>query len=154
MNAPYEQNHKSIVILMAEDNEDDFILTKRAFEKNKILNPLICVKDGQELLDYLQRKGSYTDENKYPTPGLILLDLNMPRMDGRVALNLIKKDEKLRKIPIIVMTTSNSEEDIVRSYDLGVNSYIRKPIEVKDFVTMIGKFKSYWLDIVEVPKPA
>ena len=147
-----QQNRSSIVILMADDNEDDFLLTKRAFQKNKIINPLFHVKDGRELLDYLERRGPYSDVKSYPTPGLVLLDLNMPGMDGRTALNYIKESESLRIMPIVVMTTSALEEDIARSYDLGVSSYIRKPVEVADFIAMIGKWKDYWLDVVELPK--
>ncbi len=146
------QNQRSVAIVIAEDNEDDYLLTKLAFEENKILNPLYWVKDGQELLDYLQRKGEYNDDIKYPFPQLILLDLNMPRMNGKTALGLIKADPVLKRIPVIVLTTSAADEDILQSYDLGVSSYIRKPAENSDFVEMIRQFKTYWLDLVELPR--
>lgn len=152
MNFNGMSDKKSVVILMADDNEDDFLLTQRAFDKNKVLNPLLWVKDGQELLDYLHRKGIYNNDQDYPMPGIILLDLNMPNVDGRAALAVIKEDPVLKKIATIIMTTSSLDEDIVSTYNLGVNSYIRKPVDVTMFVEMIGKFKSYWLELVELPK--
>jgi CheY-like chemotaxis protein len=109
------------------------------------------VKDGEELMDYLHRRGNFADPERSPFPGIILLDLNMPRKDGREALKEIKTDPALRKIPIIILTTSKAEEDILRSYDLGVNSFIRKPVQFEDFVEMVKILGRYWFEIVELP---
>src|SRR5574340_1676975 len=121
------KNRKPIDILLAEDDEDDYLLIAEALEESRLANKVHWVKDGEELLDYLYRRGNYAKPEESPIPGIILLDLNMPRKDGREALKEIKSDPGLRKIPIIVLTTSKAEEDILRSYDLGVNSFIRKP---------------------------
>src|ERR1700709_2088762 len=123
-----ERTGKSIVILMADDDADDRLLTREAFEKNHLANDLRVVGDGVELLDYLKRRGKYADPDSSPRPGLILLDLNMPRKDGREALKEIKEDPRLKNIPIVVLTTSGEEEDILKTYDLGANSFIRKPV--------------------------
>jgi two-component system, response regulator len=122
------KNNKIIPILVADDDEEDRMLIKDAMEESKLLNPLHFVVDGQEVMDYLLRKGKFVDAEKNPLPGLILLDLNMPKMDGRQVLKEIKNNPKLRTIPIIVLTTSKAEEDILKTYDLGVNSYITKPV--------------------------
>ncbi len=144
-------NKKSIVILMADDDSDDRLLTKRALEQNNIVNDFRYVEDGEQLLDYLNHKGNYSDPKDSPRPGLILLDLNMPRKDGREALSEIKKDESLRRIPIVILTTSKEEEDILRSYDLGVNSYITKPVTFQGLVDAMRTIGRYWLDIVKLP---
>ena len=119
---------KPITILMADDDDDDRYLTQEAFAEAKLANNLNFVKDGQELMDYLTRQGQYENDAPAPVPGLILLDLNMPRKDGREALQEIKADPLLRKIPIVVLTTSKAEEDILNTYDLGVAGFISKPV--------------------------
>lgn len=141
----------SICILMADDDDDDFMLTKKALNESKLLNELHRVKDGEELLDYLRRKDDQNRE-KHCRPGVILLDLNMPKMDGREALREIKSDPVLREIPIVVFTTSKAEEDIIRSYQLGVNSFITKPVKFEDLIQVMAALGRYWFEIVELPK--
>jgi len=140
----------SVVILMADDDEDDILLTKKALQKGKLLNALYSVRDGEELLDYLLRTGIYT-EAPAPRPGVILLDLNMPKKDGREALKEIKAHEDLRDIPIIVFTTSKAEEDIYRSYKLGVNSFITKPVTFEKLIEVMQMLGKYWFEIVSLP---
>ena len=144
-------DHKRVTILVADDDPDDRMLTKEAFEENRLVNDLHFVEDGEELMDYLHRKGKYEDRDKYPTPGLILLDLNMPRKDGREALQEIKSHPQLRRIPVIVLTTSKAEEDILKSYDLGVNCFISKPVTFAELVEVTKALGKYWLEIVELP---
>lgn len=144
-------NGKSIVILMAEDDLDDQLLTKEALEESRLSNDLRFVQDGVELLEYLKREGEYADPELSPRPGMILLDLNMPRMDGREALKIIKQDESLRSIPVVVLTTSSAEEDIFRSYDMGVNSYVTKPVTFEGLTILMKSFSHYWFSIVELP---
>lgn len=144
-------NNNVLVILMADDDDDDILLTQKALEKGKLLNPLYTVHDGEELLDYLFHRGNYTDEASAPRPGIILLDLNMPRKDGREALKEIKADEDLRDIPIVVFTTSKAEEDIYRSYKLGVNSFITKPVTFESLIDVIQMLGKYWFEIVTLP---
>lgn len=144
-------NHK-IVLLMAEDDNDDFYLSQRALKEARVVNPLYRVKDGQELLDYLRGDGDYRDRGKYPLPGLVFLDLNMPKIDGREALSILKKDEELRSIPIVVLTTSKAEEDILETYQLGSNSYVRKPVSFESLVEVMKTIGSYWLEIVDLPE--
>ena len=145
------KNGKRITILIADDDEDDRMMTREAFEEVKILNQLVFVKDGVELMDYLYRRGNFADGGDHPRPGLILLDLNMPRMDGRDALRSIKNDENLRSIPVIVFTTSKAEEDIVRSYNLGVNCFITKPVTYTGLVKVVTQLNSFWFELVELP---
>lgn len=142
---------KIITILLADDDPDDRKLTQDAFAENRLANVLHCVEDGEELLEYLHRRGKYTNLRNTPLPGLILLDLNMPRKDGREALKEIKADPDLRRIPIVVLTTSQAEEDIIRTYDLGVNSYVTKPVTFKSLVELIKVLGSYWFEVVELP---
>lgn len=142
---------KPIVILMADDDDDDFLLTKKALGESKLLNQLMRVKDGEDLLDYLRRHGEYNELNA-PRPGVILLDLNMPRKDGREALKEIKSDENLRNIPIVVFTTSKAEEDIYKTYQLGVNSFITKPVTFENLTKVMQTLGNYWFEIVELPK--
>jgi CheY-like chemotaxis protein len=142
---------KVITILLADDDPDDRQLTRDAFAENRLANVLNTVDDGEELLEYLQRRGRYADQRNEPLPGLILLDLNMPRKDGREALKEIKADPNLRRIPIVVLTTSKAEEDILRTYDLGVNSYITKPVTFKSLVELIKLLGRYWFEVVELP---
>jgi len=138
-------------ILMAEDDADDRLITRKALEQNRVANPLITVGDGEELLDYLHRRGKYAPPAPAPTPCIILLDLNMPKMDGREALKLIKLDPELRKIPVVILTTSKAEEDILRTYNTGANSYITKPVTFPGLLDVIRSLKSYWLEIVDLP---
>src|SRR3954468_22680210 len=128
---------KPITILMADDDPDDRQLTKEAFEEAKLANDLRFVEDGVELLDYLQRRGRYADPASSPRPGLILLDLNMPKKDGREALCEIKADPKLKAIRVVVLTTSKAEEDILRTYDLSAASYIPKPVTFAALVEVV-----------------
>ena len=140
-----------VTILVADDDADDRQLVAEAFEEAKILNDLRFVEDGVELLDYLHRRGKYGEPDSSPRPGLILLDLNMPRMDGREALGLIKADRNLRSIRVIIMTTSKAEQDIVQSYDLMASSYITKPVRFESLVDVVKTIGKYWLEIVELP---
>ena len=142
---------KIITILLADDDPDDRKLTQDAFAENRLANVLHCVEDGEELMDYLHRRGKYVNLRGEALPGLILLDLNMPRKDGREALKEIKADPDLRRIPIVVLTTSKAEEDIVRTYDLGVNSYVTKPVTFKSLVELIKVLGRYWFEVVELP---
>ncbi len=145
-----EVQKKPVIILLAEDDEDDYFLTLKAMQHTRVLNELRWVRDGQELMDYLQQKGDYLGK---PTlvPGIILLDLNMPRKNGMQALQEIKSDPRLRCIPVVIMTTSQSEEDIIRSYHLGVNSFIKKPVDFHQFIKVMQSVSSYWIEIVELP---
>jgi len=152
MNTENEVIPKSVLILIAEDDEDDQMFTKEAFEENHLLNETRFVNDGVELMDYLRRRGKYANPADSPRPGIILLDLNMPKMDGREALQEIKSDPALRSIPIIVLTTSKAERDILESYDLGVNCFITKPVTFSDFITTARTIGHYWFDIVQLPK--
>jgi CheY-like chemotaxis protein len=142
---------KSITILMADDDADDRRLTKDALEESRLANDLRFVENGEELLQYLRHEGKFANDEEYPRPGLILLDLNMPRKDGRTALKEIKADPVLRQIPVTVLTTSKADEDIFRSYDLGVNSYIVKPVTFEALVDILQTLEKYWFEIVELP---
>ena len=142
---------KPLTILMADDDADDRMLTKDALQESRVLNELRFVEDGEELMDYLHRRGKFAPPNNAPRPGLILLDLNMPRKDGREALKEIKAEPVLRSIPVIVLTTSKAEEDIYRTYDLGVNSFITKPVNFESLVAVMKALGKYWFEIVELP---
>lgn len=143
---------KPITLLLAEDDPDDRMLIRDALREAKIANDLRTVEDGEELLEYLHRRGRYTSERAAPRPGLILLDLNMPRKDGREALQEIKSDPDLRHVPVVVLTTSKAEEDVLRSYDLGANSFITKPVTFQSLVEVMATLEKYWFEIVELPK--
>ena len=147
------QEH-AITILMADDDEDDRMMSMDALREARLANDLHFVEDGEELMDYLHCRGKYTDCNNAPRPGLILLDLNMPKKDGREALKEIKSDPSLRGIPIVVLTTSKAEEDILRTYDLGVNSFITKPVSFEGLVTVMKTLAEYWFEIVKLPREA
>ena len=142
---------KSINLLIADDDPDDRMMTQAALEESYLLNSLYFVENGQELMDFLKRRGKYTDPATSPRPDLILLDLNMPRKDGREALMEIKADPDLRAVPIIVLTTSKSEEDILKSYDLGVNCFISKPVLFEELINVVRSIGQYWFDIVKLP---
>jgi CheY-like chemotaxis protein len=143
-------NAKPITILMADDDADDRLLTKEAFEASRLANDLRFVEDGVELLDYLYRRGKYADPAQSPGPSIILLDLNMPKKDGREVLEEIRKDPAFAKIRIIILTTSKAEEDILRTYDLGATSYITKPVTFDSMVDVVKTLGRYWLEIVEL----
>jgi CheY-like chemotaxis protein len=140
-----------ITILMADDDADDRLMTKEAFAESRLANDLRFVTDGAELLDYLKRRGQYSDPASSPRPGLILLDLNMPKVDGRQALEEIKADPALKRIRVIVLTTSKAEEDIYRTYNLSAASYITKPVTFEALVEVVKTLGKYWLEIVELP---
>ena len=147
---PSQNNGHPIVILLADDDEEDRMLAADTLAESRVVNDLRFVEDGDELLDYLYHRGNYAEQPS-PTPGLILLDLNMPRKDGREALREIKADPDLRRIPIVVLTTSKAEEDIYRTYDLGANSFITKPVSFEGLVAVMRDIGRYWIEIVELP---
>lgn len=148
-----QDKHKiPITILICDDDEDDRMLTQQALEDAHISNELRFVGDGEQLLDYLYQRGAFAGETgAAPRPGLILLDLNMPTMDGREALRHIKQDPALLDIPVVVLTTSSLDEDVIRSYRLGVNSFITKPVTFSGLVEAMNVLGRYWLEIVELP---
>lgn len=145
------QTQAPITILMADDDPDDRLMARDAFAECALANPLRFAEDGEELMAYLHRMGRYADQDTYPTPGLILLDLNMPRKDGREALREIKADPELRKIPVVVLTTSKAEEDVARSYLDGANSFISKPASFEGLLDVVQSLGKYWLDTVDLP---
>ncbi len=150
-----DKNKIPITILICDDDEDDRMLTQQALENAHISNNLRFVEDGEQLLDYLYQRGEYSGETgKAPRPGLILLDLNMPKMDGREALKVIKGDKTLHDIPVVVLSTSGFDQDIVRSYELGVNSFITKPVTFSGLVEAMNVLGRYWLGIVGLPPTA
>ena len=144
---------KAKVVLMAEDDSDDRLLVKDAMAECRWEGDLRFVENGEELLDYLMRRGKYSQPVSAPRPGLILLDLNMPRKDGREALREIKADAELRRIPVVVFTTSKADTDIGRLYDLGANSFISKPIQFDALVSVMRILGQYWFQTVELPVP-
>jgi CheY-like chemotaxis protein len=141
-----------IVILMAEDDEDDRLLTADALLLSKLANKLVTVNDGEELMDYLRHRGKYAPPAVSPRPGLVLLDLNMPKKDGREALREIKSDPELRSIPVVILTTSKGEEDIERGYNLGANSFITKPVTFDGLVESLRVATEYWFQVVQLPR--
>ena len=141
-------NSERYPILLAEDNPDDILITKRAWNKGLIKNRLYIVNNGEEALKFLYKQGEYSNA---PTPGLMLLDLKMPRVDGFEVLKTVKRDAKLKRLPIIVLTTSNRDHDIKRAYDLGCNSYILKPVSYKKFIEAINTIQKYWMTMCEIP---
>ncbi len=141
----------TVTILMADDDEDDYMLVREALAESRLAIDLRIVRDGEELMDYLYRHGQYADPDVSPYPGLILLDLNMPKKDGREALKEIKNDPELRSIPVVVLTTSKAEEDIYRTYNLGANSFIIKPVTFAALVEVMKAIGKYWFEIVELP---
>lgn len=138
-------------ILMVDDDPDDRLLFKEACEEVRLRNPLEFLENGEQLVDYLKRQGAYAHLKGEPFPGIVLLDLNMPLKDGREALEEVKADPELRHIPIIVLTTSKSEDDILSSYGLGASSYIVKPISLDRLMRVVNSIGEYWVQIVEVP---
>jgi CheY-like chemotaxis protein len=146
-----ESKRPHYMILIAEDDEDDYILMRDAFMEFCVDSDLFRVKDGEELMEYLHHEGKFIDAEEYPRPGIILLDLNMPRKDGREALKEIKSDPELANIPVVALTTSSAEDDIHGAYRMGVNSYIRKPSAYGEFVDIMKVFQHYWHDVVKLP---
>ena len=142
-----------ITILMADDDPDDRLLTADALKEARLINDIRFVENGVELLEYLRRQGKFAAPADAPRPGLILLDLNMPKMDGRTVLKELKQDPDLRMIPVVVLTTSKDDEDVYKSYDLGVNSYIVKPVTFEALVDILQTLEKYWFEIVELPQP-
>jgi CheY-like chemotaxis protein len=140
-----------VTILLVDDDEEDLLMTQEALQESRLGNDLRMARDGEELMEYLLRRGRFADPSDSPTPGLILLDLNMPRKDGREALAEIKANADLRNIPVIVLTTSKAEEDIFRTYDLGVSSFITKPVTFAGLVEAMRVLSQYWFEIVELP---
>ena len=145
------RSKRPITILLVDDDEEDLVMAQEALRESRLGNDLRTTHDGEELMDYLLRRGQYADAADSPKPGLILLDLNMPKKDGREALAEIKANPELRKIPVIVLTTSKAEEDIFRTYDLGVNSFITKPVTFSGLVEAMRVVSQYWFEIVELP---
>jgi CheY-like chemotaxis protein len=147
-----DRNKIPITILVCDDDEDDRMLTQQALQDAHVSNSIRFVEDGEQLLDYLYQRGAYGGElGLAPRPGLILLDLNMPKLDGREALRTIKGDPSLCDIPVVVLSTSHLDEDIARSYQLGVNSFITKPVTFTGLVEAMNVLGRYWLEIVELP---
>jgi CheY-like chemotaxis protein len=143
--------HKRIVILLVDDDEEDRMLACDALAESRLSNDIYCATDGEDLMDYLHRRGKYTPPAEAPRPGLILLDLNMPKKDGREALREIKSDPELRHIPVVVLTTSKAEEDIYRSYESGASSFISKPVTFDGLVELMKGLGRYWFEIVDLP---
>lgn len=148
---PSANTPKPITILLADDSDDDRFLAREALQESRVRNELREVTDGEQLMDYLHRTGAYSDPSSSPRPGIILLDLNMPLKSGHECLVEIKADPLLRRIPIVVLTTSQAEADIVKSYDLGVSSFISKPVTFEGLVEVMRSIGSYWIDICAVP---
>ncbi len=140
-----------VPILIADDDKEDCEMIREAFQESRLLNQLFFVHDGEELMSYLKHEGKYEDRTQYPMPGLILLDLNMPKKDGREAIHEIKSSDELRQIPIVVLTTSQAEEDVFRTYNLGVNSLITKPVDFTSLVQIMKDLGHYWFEIVKLP---
>jgi CheY-like chemotaxis protein len=137
-----------VEILLAEDNSGDVTLTRKALEKGNIINNLHVVTDGVEALAFLNQEGAYADK---PRPDLVLLDLNMPRKDGRDVLETVKNDDQLKRIPVVVMTSSEAEEDILQSYDLHANAYLTKPVDFDGFIDIVERIEDFWLTVVKMP---
>jgi len=146
-----QDERQPVLILIAEDDDDDYLLITEAFEESRLANELRRVRDGEELMDYLLHNGKYADQADAPRPTIILLDLNMPRKDGREALAEIKSHPNLKSIPVIVLTTSKAEEDILTAYGVGANSFIRKPVSFDAFINTVKVLKEYWFEIVALP---
>jgi len=139
-------------ILLVEDSPEDFETTERAFRRSGLKNPIYRCADGEEALDFLYRRGRYSDPDQAPRPGVILLDLNLPGTDGREVLSEIKNDPNLKQIPVIVLTTSKDERDIEVCYRCGANSYIQKPVDLDGFMKAIERLNDYWFEVVILPK--
>jgi CheY-like chemotaxis protein len=145
-----DENGQLVHILLVEDSPTDVMLTREAMEQYKVLNPLDIVEDGVEAMDYLKRRGKYADQ-EISRPGLIILDLNLPRMSGREVLYELKQDPELRNIPVVVLTTSKSEEDVIKSYCLHANCYITKPVDFSKFIDVVRSINEFWFGVVTLP---
>jgi CheY-like chemotaxis protein len=145
-------NNHLKTILLVEDSPEDYEVTTRAFKKSRLLNPVKHCTTGDDALDYLYRRGAYVNEDDCPRPGVILLDLNLPGTDGREILRIIKNDENLKSIPVIILTTSTDENDIDRCYKDGANSYIQKPVDLDKYIDSIRNLKEYWFEISILPE--
>ncbi|MGA7878400.1 MAG: response regulator [Desulfoferrobacter sp.] len=143
--------NRRFVVLMAEDDEHDIVATKRAWKKNNILNPLYIVRDGEECLDYLYRRGEYSEPGSAPAPKILLLDIKMPKLDGMAVLKHIRESEDFSRLPVIVLTSSKDEEDRLKSYNLGANAYIVKPVGFDNFSRAVNAINIFW-ELVEVPR--
>ncbi len=141
---------KTFVVLTAEDNQHDIVATKRAWKENNIANPLYIVRDGEECLDYLHQRGKHSEPGSAPRPGILLLDIKMPKMDGLAALKQIREDQKLHRLPVVILTTSKAEEDRLKSYDLGANAYIVKPVGFQNLAGAVRTINLFW-ELVELP---
>lgn len=142
---------RAAVVLLVEDDSGDQELTRRALMSDVHRVDLRVVNDGEQALDYLYRRGAYSDLRSAPPPDLMLLDLNMPKLDGREVLKTIKDDPRFRLMPVVVLTTSQQETDILRSYDLGCNAFVTKPVDIDNFIDAIRRLQSYWFDLVTLP---
>ena len=142
---------RPVTILIADDDPDDRMLARDALNESKLANAVQFVEDGQELLDYLRRQGRFADPTLSPTPGIILIDLNMPRVDGRTAIQALKADATLCHIPVIVLTTSQAEEDVLRSYQLHANAYVTKPVDFEGFIEAIKQIDHFFVSVVQLP---
>lgn len=142
---------RSQIILLVEDNPDDVALTLRAFEKCKIANDIVVAQDGEEALDYLFATGAHAGRDPTLMPEVVLLDLKLPKVDGLDVLARMRADERTRRLPVVVLTSSNEERDVVRSYDLGANSFVRKPVDFAQFVQAAQQLGLYWLVLNETP---
>lgn len=140
---------RPVVVLLVEDDPGDVMLTREAFEDNKLSNELYVVDDGVTALEFLRKQGQYADR---PTPDLILLDLNLPRMDGREVLAVLKTDDALRSIPVVVLTTSEAEEDVMRSYELHANAYVTKPVDFERFISVVRQIDDFFVTVVRLPR--
>ena len=145
------RNKDQMPVLLVEDDPDDVTITRRAFEKGNIRNPLYVTWDGEEAMEFLKNEGRHADPKQAPRPGLILLDLKLPRLDGREVLMLIKQDPQLRRIPVVVLTTSNENADVLGCYDVGANTYITKPVDFDNFLEAVVTIGQYWLSIAKIP---
>lgn len=140
--------HKPIDVLLVEDDPGDVLMTREAFSENKVANRLAVVADGADAMAFLRKEGEYTDA---PTPDLVLLDLNLPRMDGREVLAAMKSDDELRRIPVVVLTTSEAEEDVLRSYSLHANAYVTKPVDFERFIDVVRQIDDFFVSVVRLP---
>lgn len=143
------RSSKVIDVLLVEDDPGDVLMTREAFEDNKVVNRLQVVSDGVSALTFLRKEGEFADA---PTPDLVLLDLNLPRMDGREVLEAMKSDENLRSIPVVVLTTSEAEEDVVRSYSLHANAYVTKPVDFDRFIEVVRQIDEFFVEVVRLPQ--
>lgn len=140
--------HKTIDVLLVEDDPGDVLMTREAFAENKVANRLAVVSDGVSALQFLRKEGEHADA---PTPDLVLLDLNLPRMDGREVLAAMKSDDELRRIPVVVLTTSEAEEDVLRSYSLHANAYVTKPVDFERFIDVVRQIDDFFVSVVRLP---